>query len=225
MDRLKEILERHGLELISDKCSAYCPTPGRADGVREEVTRFVKWTPDASWFWERPVTGNIEQRSRQGLEEITSQRAEGYTVREFWLAKIRQMCKAYLECRRLAPVWKLVTIILNNALTFDCCVVPPEALASYAQELDEIVEALLPLLLGQDRLEHATIKRMRLPRNPGGFDATSALLRSPMAFLAQYLGNRSKRGKYTGVRAMETLGLVEATRDAQGRLRRVGPIH
>ena len=35
MDRLKEILERHGLELRSDKCTACCPTPERADGVRE----------------------------------------------------------------------------------------------------------------------------------------------------------------------------------------------
>ena len=46
MDRLREIVERHGLELRSDKCTAYCPTPGRADGVREEMTQFVKWTPD-----------------------------------------------------------------------------------------------------------------------------------------------------------------------------------
>ena len=45
MDRLQEIQEKHGLELRSDKCTAYCPTPGRADGVREEMTRFVKLTP------------------------------------------------------------------------------------------------------------------------------------------------------------------------------------
>ena len=187
MDRLKEILERHGLELISDKCSAYCPTPGRADGVREEVTRFVKWTPDGLVVLGTASDGEYRTEITTGARrnhEPTSGRLHSARI---LAGKIRQMCKAYLECRRLAPAWKLVTIILNNALTFDCCVVPPEALASYAQELDEIVEALLPLLLGQDRLEHATIKRMRLPRNPGGFDATSALLRSPMAFLAQYL--------------------------------------
>ena len=50
---------------------------------------------------------------------------------------ITQMCEADLECRRLALAWKLVTIVLNNALSFDCCVVPPEAMASYAQQLDE----------------------------------------------------------------------------------------
>ena len=67
--------------------------------------------------------------------------------------RIRQMCEAVLACRRVAPDWKLVTIVPNNALSFDCCGVPPEALASYAQELDEIVEALFPLFVGQDWLE------------------------------------------------------------------------
>ena len=78
-------------------------------------------------------------------------------------------------------------IVLNNAFSFDCCVVPPEALASHAQELDEIVEALFPLFVGQERLEPHTFKRMRLPRNAGGVDATPVLQRSPMAFLAQYV--------------------------------------
>ena len=38
--------------------------------------------------------------------------------------RIRRICEADLECRRFAPVCKLVTIVLINALTFDCCVVP-----------------------------------------------------------------------------------------------------
>ena len=41
---------------------------------------------------------------------------------------IRRMCDADLECRRLAPAWKLVTTVSNNALFLDCCVVPPGAL-------------------------------------------------------------------------------------------------
>ena len=58
------------------------------------------------------------------------------------------MCDADLECRRLAPAWELVTAVSNNALSFDCCVVPPGALASFAQELDEIVDALLAHVRG-----------------------------------------------------------------------------
>ena len=124
------------------------------------------------------------------------------------------MCEADLECRRLAPAWKLVTIVLNNALSFDCCVVPPGALASYAQDLDEIVEALFSLFVGQDRLEPLTGKRMR-----GGFDAMPVCLRSPTAFPAQYLPSVAKAA---GVRATETLGIDAAARDAQRRLRLVG---
>ena len=123
---------------------------------------------------------------------------------------------------RLAQAWKLVAIVLNNALSFDCCVVPPEALASYAQELDEIVEALFPLFEGQDWLESHTIKRMRLPRIASGFDVTPVLLRSPIAFLAQYLAIAPSVAKAAGVRATETLGIVEAAQDAQGRLRLMG---
>ena len=49
-------------------------------------------------------------------------------------------------------------------------------LASYAQELDEVVDVLLPLLVGQDLLEHASIQRMRLSKNAGGFDVTPMLV-------------------------------------------------
>ena len=105
------------------------------------------------------------------------------------------MCEGDLDCRRLAPAWKLVTIVSNSALSFDCCVVPPEAMASYAQELDEIVAALLPLFACQDRLEHVSVKRMRLPRNFGGCDVTPMSLRSPTAFLAQFLAIPSECGQ------------------------------
>ena len=43
-----------------------------------------------------------------------------------------------------------------------------------------------------------------------------------MAFLAQYLAIAPSVANASVVRAMETLGLVEAARDAQERLRRVG---
>ena len=106
-------------------------------------------------------------------------------------------------------------------LSFDSGVVPPEALASHAQALDESVDALMPMFVGQDRLEHVSIKRMRLPRIAGGFDVTP-MLRSPMGFLAQYLAAAPGAAKLTGRQAIKTLGLVEAARDAQEKLRRMG---
>ena len=78
------------------------------------------------------------------------------------------------------------------------------------------------MFVGQDRLECASVKRMRLPMNAGGFDATPTLLRSPMAFLAQHLAIASSVAKSTGLLALETLGLVEAARGAQEKLRHMG---
>ena len=63
---------------------------------------------------------------------------------------VRQMRKTDLSCRRLAP-----SIVLNSALSFDCCVVPLAARASYASELNEAVDTL----------------RIRLPRTPAGLDS------------------------------------------------------
>ena len=186
------------------------------------MTRFVKWTPSGLMILGTASDGEYRTEIRAGArrsQEPTSERLQNARI---LAGKITQMCEADLDCRRLAPAWKLVTIVLNNALPFDCCAVPPEALASYAQELHKIVDALLPLFVGQDRFEHATIKRMRLPRNAGGFDATSTLLRSPMAFMAQYQAIAPSVANASGVRAMETLRLVEAARDAQERLRRIG---
>ena len=50
MTKLKETLERHGMELGSDKCTACCPMSERSDGIREEMKQFVKWTPEGLMF-------------------------------------------------------------------------------------------------------------------------------------------------------------------------------
>ena len=48
------------------------------------------------------------------------------------------------------------------------------------------------------------------------------LLRSPMAFVAQYLAVAPSVAKSTRLQAKKSLGLVEAARDAQEQLRRMG---
>ena len=128
------------------------------------MTQFVKWTPEGLVILGTASDGEyrteIVTEARKNHEPTSGRLRSARMLAD----RIRQMCVADLECRRLAPAWKLVIIVLNNALFFDCCVVPPEALASYAQELDEIVEALFFLFVGQDRL----IKIVRLPKSAGG---------------------------------------------------------
>ena len=151
------------------------------------MTQFVKWTPSGLMILGTASDGEyrteITTTARKSHEPTHDRLQKARILAD----RIRRMCEADLECRRLAPAWKLFTIVLNSALSFDCCVVRPEALAWYAQELDEIVDALIPMFVGQDRQEHVSIKRMRLPRNAGGFDVAPVLLQSPMVFLAQYL--------------------------------------
>ena len=51
---------------------------------------------------------------------------------------------------------------------------------------------------------------------------TETDLHSPMAFLAQYLAVAPSVARSTGLQATETLGLIEAVRDAQEQLKRMG---
>ena len=222
MAKFKETLERHGLELRKDKCTTYCPTPEGVEGIRKEKRQIVKWTPEGFMILGTASDGEyrteITTEARKNREPTSGRLRSARMLTD----RIRHMCEADLECRRLVPAWKLVLIVLNCALSLDCCVVLPEALASYAQELDEIVEALFPLFVGQDGLEPLTIKRMRLPKNAGGFDATPVLLRSPMAFQAQHLAIAPSVAKTAGVRALEKVRIVAAARNVQGRLRFMG---
>ena len=116
------------------------------------MTQFLKWTPDGLMVLGTASDGEywteITMKARKSHEPTDNRLRNARVLAD----GIRQMCEADMECRRLVPAWKLVTIILNNALSFDCCVVPPGTMAaSYAQ--DEIVEALFPLFVGQDWLE------------------------------------------------------------------------
>ena len=113
------------------------------------------------------------------------------------------MFEADLECRRLAHSWKLVTSVLNDALSFDCCVIRPQPGLRTRRNSTRVFGASLPMFAGQVRLKHVSTKRMRLP----GFDVTPKLLRSPMAHLAQHLAIAPRVAKSNGMRAMETLGL------------------
>ena len=92
---------------------------------------------------------------------------------------------------------------------------PPEALASYAQELDEIVETL-PLFVGQDRLEHVSIKRMRLPHigTPpiaGGLTVTIS-------------GNCSQRGKCLRSTSDGNTGTRRSSQGRTGKIEAKGSI-
>ena len=67
LTKLKETLERHDMELRSDKCTAYCP--------------------------------KITETGKKDLEPTKGRLQHARVLAN----KIRQMCEADLDCRRLAP--------------------------------------------------------------------------------------------------------------------------
>ena len=94
------------------------------------------------------------------------------------LRNIKDLCTAPIEGRRLGPAWKLLSVVVNNALAYDFCVLSPEILLPYAKQLDEAIVDALPLFLGGITPDGSTIARLRLSRQHGGCDLPPAESRS-----------------------------------------------
>ena len=92
MTKLRETLGRHGLELGKDKCTAYCPTPERVEGIREEMTEFVKWTPEGLVILETASDGEyrteITTEARKFYEPTSGRLRNARMLAD----RIRQMC-------------------------------------------------------------------------------------------------------------------------------------
>ena len=87
------------------------------------------------------MTVKTERRLRRQERRINHLHEADFKTQKPWPTRSNRCVKLIWTGRRFAPAWKLVTI--TDAF------VPPEAMASQAQELDEIVDALLPLFAGQ----------------------------------------------------------------------------
>ena len=120
MTKLKETLERHSLELKKDKCTAHFPVLERVENIREEMTQFLKWTTEG--FVMLGTANEGEYRT-----EITTEARKSHEPTNSRLRNARMLADR---------IQQMCDIVSNNTLSFDCCVVPPEALASYAQQLD-----------------------------------------------------------------------------------------
>ena len=82
--KLNETLEKHGLELRNDKCTAHCPTPERSDNIREEMIQFVKWTPNDLMIL--GTATDVEYRTEIMTQhgKVTNPRVAGQNMRESW---------------------------------------------------------------------------------------------------------------------------------------------
>ena len=105
MTKLRQTLERRGLGLRKDKCTAYCPKPERVEDIRDEMAQFLKWTPDGLMIVGTASDGeyrtDITTEARKSREPTSSRLRNGRLLAD----RIEQMCEADPECRRLAPAW------------------------------------------------------------------------------------------------------------------------
>ena len=116
MTKLKETLQKRGMEPRSDKCTAYCLTSREIDGIREEMKQFVKWTPEGLMILGTASDGEYRREiTTQGKKDQEPTRGRLQNAR-ILADKIKQMCEADLTCRRLAPARKLVHHCLEQCL-------------------------------------------------------------------------------------------------------------
>ena len=100
--------------------------------------------------------------------------------------KLKEMANTPLEVPRLLAIWRILVGSLNEALSYDVCIIPPSLMAPLANQLDDIVSELLALIAGtgwsqtQDDL-------CRLDRQCGGCGVPSCTTRAYTAFLASVL--------------------------------------
>ena len=194
---LREVLSEYGLHLHADKCTAHCPD-GAANPEIETasvgaVDGLAEYTPEGLHILGTVADGEFrvlthagpdvgpESPNRTPAIEKRLEAASGL------LQKLRSLLTAQIPDRCLAPAWKILAIVCNNALAYDCCVSSPGALAPYAQSLDRKVADLVPLFTGDLAVRAETLERCRLPRVAGGCDLPSTTQRARTAFLSQYL--------------------------------------
>ena len=192
LEHLRAALEAHGLHLRPDKCTAFCPAAdgdwGRIRTLTHDLSKYASYTPDGLRLLGTVAEGAYSLVAGAPIDAVAANpAAKRAEVACTLLKRIRELCIAPIPCRRLGPAWKLVAIVANNALSFDCCVLPPSILAPHARSIDKAIDDLLPLFCGTSHITDICRHRIRLPRTSGGCDLPTVIQRSPGSFLAQYL--------------------------------------
>ena len=128
---------------------------------------------------------NTGRKSRQKLERAAILRATDSGARECWLTELHKCVKLTWNADTNGPCLEIGDHCLKQCFTFLTVALSRLKPLFRTHGDSKLLKLCFPLVVGQDQLESHTIKRMRLPRIVGGFDATPTHFRS--AFLAQYL--------------------------------------
>ena len=92
--------------------------------------------------------------------------------------------------------WSIATRSIAQALTYDCRLVPPEALAPIAQQLDDLVEGLLEDLAGTP-IDNSHWRQLSLPGPLSGCGVVSTVQLASAAYASTWLQLRERLQQLT----------------------------
>ncbi|CAK0844641.1 unnamed protein product, partial [Prorocentrum cordatum] len=124
-----------GLKLRVDKTKAHVPAarsdPALAGDLAAELRPHAEF--DASGLTLLGAHAEGECSTHFSFDGATLGPVQKRCEKAIAFASIlKRVAHAELACRKLGPLWKLVCLVLNRALSYDACVVKPAAFLPYA---------------------------------------------------------------------------------------------
>ena len=183
---LDEVFRDIGLERRPDKCRWFVPGPNTTADYAAEVGApardglpILGSTADGAF---RTIVSNQPHAGA-----TTTQPAQDRLTQAAHLAsRITDLLHSECDAPVLHAAYKLVTGTLNQALSYDICVLPVADIGTLAEQLDRLVLCALRDIIGVDWTA-TTEALIRLPRDHGGCGVPSVLDRAHTAFLSTIL--------------------------------------
>ena len=138
-DALIAELAAVGLEQRRDKCKAHIPA-ATAERIEAEAPAFddiAQLVADGLHILGSVSAGDFA--TVVGKPEAAVKPAQQRLERALTLASnITELLDTPLEEAAIAPAWKLLATVANNALSYDACVLPPALSRPLAERLDSL---------------------------------------------------------------------------------------
>ena len=186
IEMLDSALADCGLERRPDKCKWYVPAATR-------TTHYPKYVGEPA-LGGLPILGSVADGAfravatpADALGAATTQSAADRLERARKLAgRITDLVGGECEAPVLHAAFKLTVGVLNQALSYDICVLPLASLGPIAEELDDLVLDIVRRIVGGGWQAHTT-DLVQLARAQGGCGVHSTTDRAHTAFLSTVL--------------------------------------
>ena len=173
-----------GLERRPDKCRWFVPGANSTATYPPEV--------GAPAHGGLPILGSAADGAYRAVigssdADATTEPARERLAQARQLAqRIRDLLHANTEVPVLHAAYKLTSGVLNQALSYDICVLPAASIGAIASQLDEVVIEVIRHIVGAGWTD-TTEALLRLPRADGGCGLLSVQDRAHTAFLSTLL--------------------------------------